>query len=447
MKSVYDFLKTLNVSIHEPLIIAVSYGPDSMALLDVISKIYPKNKIICAHVHHNHRKESDLEYESLKKYCIKHNFIFEFMKIDSYKNNKFTEEEARNKRYEFFEKLVQKYNSKYLFTAHHGDDLIETILMRITRGSTLKGYCGISLTNKRKNYSLIRPFLFVTKDDLLNYCEKNKVPYAVDKSNLDDKYTRNRYRKYVLPCFKQENPFVHKQFLKFSTLLNEYDDYFNKLINEIYPTIVSENMINVDKLLKYDDLIIKRLVMRYLYNNYENDIININNDNTELILSLIKSKKPNGKVSLPNKKTLVKSYNKIYFAESKEYNDYCFVFSGYEVLPNGFAIKQINSLENTTNYVTAINSNEVCLPLYVRNVMNGDKMEILGLNGTKKINDIFITEKVCKHIRNSYPVLVDSKGVVIWLPGLKKSKYDKSKHGKYDIILKYYKEEKNDRTK
>ena len=79
--------------------------------------------------------------------------------------------------------------------------------------------------------------------------------------------------------------------------------------------------------------------------------------------------------------------------------------------------------------------------------MNGDKMEILGLNGTKKINDIFITEKVCKHIRNSYPVLVDSKGVVIWLPGLKKSKYDKSKHGKYDIILKYYKEEKNDRTK
>ena len=83
------------------------------------------------------------------------------------------------------------------------------------------------------------------------------------------------------------NPFVHKQFLKFSTLLNEYDDYFNKLINEIYPTIVSENMINVDKLLKYDDLIIKRLVMRYLYNNYENDIININNDNTELILSLI----------------------------------------------------------------------------------------------------------------------------------------------------------------
>ena len=116
MKSVYDFLKTLNVSIHEPLIIAVSYGPDSMALLDVISKIYPKNKIICAHVHHNHRKESDLEYESLKKYCIKHNFIFEFMKIDSYKNNKFTEEEARNKRYEFFEKLVQKYNSKYLFT-------------------------------------------------------------------------------------------------------------------------------------------------------------------------------------------------------------------------------------------------------------------------------------------------------------------------------------------
>lgn len=442
MDLVYEFLRTLNINKSEPLIVAVSYGPDSMALLDVISKNYSSNKIVCAHVHHNHRKESDIESKELMEFCKKRNITFEFMKIESYKNNKFTEEEARCKRYDFFESLVKKYNSKYLFTAHHGDDLIETVLMRITRGSSLKGYCGIPLISNRENYNLIRPLLFVTKADLLEYCKKQEISYAVDKSNLDDKYTRNRFRKYVLPYFKQENPLVHKQFLKFSTVLNEYDSYFENLVAKLYPVIVDDNIIKLDKLLEYDNLIIKRIVMNYLYENYKDEISKVSNDNITAILSLINSKKPNGKVMLPNKKTLIKSYNKIYFANNLEYNDYCFVFNGYEALPNGFVIKQVDNLENTSNYVTAFNLDDLCLPLYVRNVINGDKIEVLGLNGSKKIKDIFIDEKVDITKRENYPILVDSKGTVLWLPGLKKSKYDKSKQGKYDIILKYYKEEK-----
>ena len=197
MDLVDEFLKTLNIKKNETLIVAVSYGPDSMALLHHLNKFYSKNKIICAHVHHNHRKESDCEAKMLEEYCKNNNIIFEMMKIKNYKNDKFTEVEAREKRYKYFEELLKKYNSKYLFTAHHGDDLIETVLMKIVRGSTLKGYSGINLVSQRDNYFIVRPLLYMTKDQILSYCSENNINYAVDKSNNDIVYTRNRYRKNI----------------------------------------------------------------------------------------------------------------------------------------------------------------------------------------------------------------------------------------------------------
>ena len=205
MKDVYKFLDSLHIKKEDIITVAVSYGPDSMFLLDLLKNKYKENKIICCHVHHNHREESNLEKDALEKYCMKNNIIFEFMKIDKYKNNKFTEEEARKKRYEFFDKVLKKYNSKYLFTAHHGDDLIETILMKISRGSSLKGYSGINLISKRDSYSIIRPLLYLTKDDINKACIKENIPFAVDNSNTSDEYKRNRYRKYVLPKLKDEN--------------------------------------------------------------------------------------------------------------------------------------------------------------------------------------------------------------------------------------------------
>ena len=101
MDLVDEFLKTLNINKNETLIVAVSYGPDSMALLHHLNKFYSENKIICAHVHHNHRKESDCEAKMLEEYCKNNNIIFEMMKIKRYKNDKFTEVEAREKRYSY----------------------------------------------------------------------------------------------------------------------------------------------------------------------------------------------------------------------------------------------------------------------------------------------------------------------------------------------------------
>lgn len=446
MNEVYKFLDKLRILKNEKIIVAVSYGPDSMALLDILKNKYVASNVICAHVHHNLRKESDFEALKLKDYCDINNITFEMMKIDKYTNNKFTEAEARNKRYEFFDRIIKKYNSKYLFTAHHGDDLVETVLMRLTRGSSLNGYCGIPLISKRAYYNIVRPFLFITKDDILKYCEENNISYAVDKSNNSDKYTRNRYRKYILPQLKKENADVHKQFIKFSTSLQEYDEFFNNLTDKLYEEVVDNKTINISLLLKQDDLIIKRIIMKFLFVYYSSDINKINNTHVNNILYLVKSSKPNCFISLPNKKNLIKSYNKLYFSENGKYDKYCFNLENYVSLFNGYCIKRIHTLDDTSNYVTALNSNEIKLPIYVRNKIDGDTIEILGLNGKRKIKNIFIDEKIPKSIRGNYPIVVDSKGKVLWIPGLKKSKYDKSKHGKYDIILKYQKEEKNDKS-
>jgi len=441
MESIYNFLKKLNIKKEEKLIVAVSFGPDSMALLDILNKYYSDNEIICAHVHHNHRKESDMECINLKEFCDKNNITFEMMKIDRYTNNKFTEEEARNKRYEFFEELIKKYNSNYLFTAHHGDDLIETVLMRLVRGSSLKGYSGIPLISKRDNYNLIRPLLYLTKDNIIKYCDENKISFAVDKSNEDEVYTRNRFRKNVLPLLKEENPNIHLKFLKFSTELLESEELLKSYQQENYKKIVINNVINIITLKKESELMIKRIIKEYLLNYYKDDICLIDDSHLSSILNLINSNNTSGSIDLPNKNKLIKSYNQLYFDKEKEYNDYCFALNEKVKLPNGYVIEIVENLENTTNYFTCFNKGDISFPLKVRNVKPGDKISVLGMNGSKKVNDIFITEKVPKQDRLEYPVLTNSNDEIIWLPGLKKSKYDKSKQEKYDIIIKYYKED------
>lgn len=446
MKLVYDFLENLSINKNDNIIVAVSFGPDSMMLLDVIRNYYNQNNIICAHVHHNHRKESDEEALLLEKYCNENDIKFEMMKINTYKNDRFTEEEARNKRYEFFDLLMNKYNSKYLFTAHHGDDLIETILMRLTRGSSLKGYSGINLISNRNDYSLLRPLLFLTKEDIIKYCNENKISYAVDKSNLDDDYTRNRYRNHVLPILKKENNDVHKQFLKFSTVLQEHENFFRNITNKLYNKVVYNSYINLDILLKEDKLLVKRIIMKYLNEHYKEKITLINDKHLDLILRLIKNTKINDFISLPDKKILVKSYNKLYFDNEMNYNDYCFLLDNRVNLPNGYTIEITDTLDNTTNFFTAFNKKDISFPLFIRTRKDGDKIEVLNMDGAKKLKDIFIDEKIDIVKRKTYPILTDNNGNILWIPGLKKSKYDRSKKGNYDIILKYYKEEENDST-
>lgn len=433
-----DILKKLDKTLkeNETLITATSGGPDSMALLSLLIKLSQTKKItiICAHVNHNLRKESQEEAIMVEKYANENNLIFEKMEINHYKGN--TENYARTQRYNFFEKLIKKYNATYLLTAHHGDDLTETILMRMVRGSSLKGYSGFQEITDKETYKIYRPLITKTKDELLNYVKTNNIPYAVDKTNFSEEYTRNRYRLNILPILKKENKSVHLKFLKFSETLKLYDDHINKEANEKLNKVYQNNNLNL-KLFENEDELIKRKILYQILNNlYYKNISLITDNHVELILNIIESPRPNLKINLPNKVLVIKNYQNLYFTKNTEIKPYSFTFENKVILPNDkILIKE--ETDDTSNYTIRLNSKELSMPLIVRTRQNGDKMEIKNLNGHKKIKDIFIDEKISETARNSWPILTDQNNQIIWLPGLKKSKFDKQKHENYDIIIRY----------
>jgi len=127
--------------------------------------------------------------------------------------------------------------------------------------------------------------------------------------------------------------------------------------------------------------------------------------------------------------------------------NYMLTVDGDVILPNGDFIQIVGEDNSSGNYVTRLNSYELNLPLYVRNRREGDKIQIKNLNGSKKVKSIFIDEKVGKEERNDWPIVVDSKNETIWIPGIRKSKFDKTKDEKYDIILKYVKKGKRNESK
>ncbi|MBP3799888.1 MAG: tRNA lysidine(34) synthetase TilS, partial [Bacilli bacterium] len=292
---------------NDSIVIGCSTGPDSMALLDMLLKIREKYNLllVCAHVNHNVRKQSYEEKKYIEKYCLDNKICFETMTIENYGDDNF-HNEARNIRYNFFEAVVMKYNAKYLMTAHHGDDLIETILMRIVRGSNLNGYSGFKKVVDLGSYKLVRPLIGFTKEELVNYDEENKVKYYIDSSNLKDKYTRNRYRKVVLPFLKSEEENVHKKFLKFSENLTLANDFIEKERDKAIKYVIENGKVNITKFNALDKFIQKEILYFLMQIYYKDDLILLNDRHIELLESLINSGRKNITVNLPNEVLAIK---------------------------------------------------------------------------------------------------------------------------------------------
>lgn len=440
MEEVYEFIgKKLKLTEIDTIVIGVSGGPDSMALLYIMNQFKEKIgfKIICAHVNHNKRPESEKEQKCLEKYCKENNIIFEYIKINNWGDDNF-HNEARTVRYNFFDEIINIYSARYLMTAHHGDDLIETILMRIVRGSTLKGYSGFSRIVDKGNYTLVRPLITVTKTEIEDFDIKNNIWYAVDSSNNEDHYTRNRYRHKVLPFLKKEDPNVHKKFLKYSKTLLENNEFIENEASKYFNKVFHNGNLNIDKFVQLDKVIQSKIIYNILERIYGDDLFIICDAHVDLIFNLISSSKSNSIVHLPNNLVVIKSYNDLVFTYDEEQTD------KYEIevinivnLPNGKIIEKTTDTNEISNNIIRLNSKEIALPLYVRNKRNGDKMTIKGMTGTKKISDIFIDDKIKTSERNAWPVVLDSEENIVWLPGLKKSKFDKKISQEYDIILRY----------
>ncbi len=439
MKQALEYLKKL-LKKDDIVVVGVSTGPDSMALLYLLMEVRKKLdiKIVCAHVNHNVRKESKDEAIFLSEYCKKNNIVFEAMKIEKYGDDNF-HNEARTIRYDFFDGLVKKYNADYLMTAHHGDDLMETVLMRIVRGSTLRGYGGFNSLIDRGSYKLVRPLIYATKSEIEQFDIKHKIPYFIDSSNLKDKYTRNRFRHTVLPFLKEEDKNVHEKFLKFSKMIYEYDDYINNEVKDKFLDIYKDNKLDITKYLELPSLLQNKIIYNLLESIYYDDLILVNDRHVELIKKIIASNKKNSYIYLPNNIKISKSYNLLEVIREGENEDsYNIELSNYVELPNGKHLEVLKECDSNGNDICRLDSSDIVLPLHVRTRKLGDKMSLKGTIGHKKIKDILIDAKIPMKDREKWPVVVDSSDKIVWLPGLKKSAINKTKQEKCDIIIKYY---------
>ncbi len=448
MNEAQEFLSR-QISINDKVVVACSGGPDSMALLNLVIELRKKIpfEIICAHVNHKKRKESEEEYEFVKEYCHQNKVIFEGTTFDTY-NQKNFHDEAHNKRQQFFQSLIHKYQAKYLLTAHHGDDLVETILMRLSRGASFFGYHGFSKIEKEKDYTILRPLITMTKEEIFNEVIRRKIPYRIDKTNEMDTYTRNRYRKYILPFLKKENKNVHLKYLKFSEELCQINEFLVKTMEKTLTDCIENDTLHIVEMKSLSSFQQRYVIKAYLKQIYQENRKLLKDVHVDKIMEMIQSEKPNQVIHLPLQKLGIKNYQIFKIIEKNTLEKY-FIELNESANIKGFGlIKKVANEEEKSNNVIRLNSQEIKLPLFIRTRKDKDKIAIKNMEGHQKIKDLFINAKIPKEKRDTWPIVVDANDEIIWVPALKKSKFDKEKNEKYDIIYKYvFSEEKRNVTK
>lgn len=402
---------------NEPIIVALSGGIDSMVLFDILSKL--NHKIVIAHVNHNKRQESIDEYLYIEKMAKEKGIPFEgYSIIDDAKTN--FHHDARLKRYEFFRAIAQKHKSKKIAVAHHLDDQVETILMRIVRGTSFSGYSGIKEIRIDRNVAIIRPLMDIKKHQILAYAKKNKVQYFDDATNKEDMYTRNRFRNNIIPLLQEENPNLDQKIIQ----LAEYIDSANEVLEQQKDQFLKEfSMYNHISLEAFNKLpqAIKIKVIQHLVNSTSNDTVEVSYEQYKAITLLCQQDTPNQELSLSNGYRFVKEYEVIFVEKEKPIQPTMIEVNKegeYFVDDNKSYIFTSHKIAHNYSNYFELCYNKLVFPLYIRNRKNGDKISLKI--GTKKVKDIFIDQKIPKSKRDAQLVIANNQEV-IWIPGIKKS--------------------------
>jgi tRNA(Ile)-lysidine synthase len=443
------------------ILVGVSGGPDSLALLHFLWKRQERYqlKLIVSHVDHMFRgDESEREARFVQSFCEERNIPITVHSINvplyMEETGLSSQVAARECRYSFFQETMRRENLHYLMLGHHGDDQIETVIMRLTRGSSGKARVGIPFSRPFDTGTLLRPFLCVSKQEVEEYCQINRLEPRRDPSNDSNKYSRNRFRHTILPFLKGENPRVHEHFQRFSEEMEETERYMEELANQQLPKVMklqSEKKIIVDiQILCSMPMPLQRrvikLILNYLYKHQPASLAAVH---IEQIFSLINNPHPSGMIDLPDKLKVARSYGELEFqfqhSIPKDVSYEIELTVGKTLLPTGDFI----TWEYVDKEIEYTNINQLLLPfpcsglpLKVRTRREGDKMRVKGMKGTKKIKDIFIDKKLPILERNRWPLVTDSNDHIIWIPGIKKSdtsSWIQADQKKY-ILLKYNKQ-------
>ena len=314
----------------DKLVIGVSGGPDSMALLHILLTLQEKEQIpsctlLVAHVNHMLRKEAEEETAYVEEFCRLYQIpcFVKRAKVEelAQKAKMGTEEMGRNIRYQFFEEVREKEKAQKIVTAHHANDNAETVLMNILRGSSTAGLKGIEPIRKNeKNVVFVRPLLNCTKEEIYEYCKEKKLQPKIDKSNQENVYNRNKVRNILIPFLEKEwNPNIVATLNRLSELARQENQYLERQTQKAYEDMVLEEGKDsiVLSLKKWNgqDFVIKSRVIRYTINRLLGTTKDIEKIHIEDIIKLCENNVGN-KYLIPNKKVKVLvNKGKIFFLE------------------------------------------------------------------------------------------------------------------------------------
>lgn len=386
----------LNLDKNKHYLLACSFGPDSMALFDMLLK--EGYKFTVAHVNYHLRKESLDEEKELRNYCFEHNIGIYVKSVDENLGTSNLEKKCRDIRYNFFVDVIKNNKFNALLVAHQEDDLIETYLMQ-KRRKNLVNYFGIKEYSYISGIEIIRPLLKYRKEELLIYCRMFNVPFAIDKTNLEDHFLRNQIRHSVVEKMNESDR---------ELLIKEIDEENLKLgsiferISKIQSNVVEDyNRLNDTEFL---------YALVNLGRKLKNDFV-VSKKQGDEIRKVLQSEKPNVLLMI-NGLCLYKEYDKFGFKVFNDVNDFDYVLEEPSVLDTpyfhlDFSIDSSNRNVSKDDY-----------PLTIRNANANDSYQIKDYY--KPLRRLFIDWKMPASLRNRWPIIVNKEGVILYVPRYQK---------------------------
>ncbi len=445
-KKVMSYIKDNNlINPKDRILIALSGGPDSVCLLNILYNLKGELdiEIGAAHLNHMLRDEEAFQDEEYVKNLCKSFNIPCFVKrvdINKYsKENKMSSEMAgRDARYNFFDEVIKEHGYNKIATAHNANDQAETILFRLMRGTGIEGLCGIKVSRDK----IIRPILCLSRKEVEEYIEVTNLKPRIDKTNFEKIYNRNKIRLDILPYIKENfNEDIIQTLNRMSVLLQKDNEFIEKSARSFYEKYCVEQQdyfIIKKKMFDNHEAVVTR-VIRYALTNFSKTHYDFEMKHIYDICNLAKNN--SGKViDLPNKIYAENIYGDIYIKERIINNN---IHVKQEIVKQEIKInkdnidgKKIAFQNNIIEFSVSNNDSNLNLKLNtltkyfdfdkinnfisLRNRKNGDKIIPLGMSGSKKLKDIFIDMKIPKEERDCVPLLCFDENIS-WIVGLRVS--------------------------
>jgi tRNA(Ile)-lysidine synthase len=441
---------------NDKIVMGISGGPDSLCMLDVLFNLKEKFALELYVVHVNHMirgEEAKKDAEFVEDLCKKLGLSFFLFEEDVpylAKKMGLSEEQAgRHVRYRAFEEILKKVGGNKIAVAHNKNDVAETVLLNIIRGTGLKGLVGI----KPVNGNIIRPLIEIERREIEAYLESKNLKPRIDRTNYEPLYARNRVRLEVIPYIEELFGIdLVKNLSRMAAILLEEDDYLDRQCEEVFNQMceVSEEEVRVElSAFRRLHLALKRRLIKRMYSQLKGDEEGLEYGHVEDVLGLL-DKPTSSRIDLPFEIEALKMYNSLVIRRRKPKQK--IKFSKILKIPGVTTIEGIGKFKayvvdisqiddfNKGEYVKFFDYGKIKGEIVVRNREEGDRFSPLGMRGTKKLKEFFIDEKIPREERDYIPLVAVGKEIV-WVVGYRMSeKFKVDKGTSKVLVIEYTKE-------